>query len=366
MLFYCGATNNNDTVGSMYRNNYERTGDYSPYDIKGLKNIRWIFNTETIVNVSIVYNENKIYFVDRNSTFYCLDAKTGKEIWKNEMKSNYSGSSAVVYKDMVIYNCGYLIAFNKYDGKLLWKSNNGPNVYGEPIIINDRIYVNTWPEIPEQQNYLYCFDANTGKILWEHENGEGATCTQSSAYSKSILYYGLGNGNFYAFNIESKKIIWYRKFDTSSFKMPIIFDDKIIVFPKSSNSGIFDYNLVILEQKNGKIIYNLEINGITPVECCVKNQKLFIPTSNGELIIFDLNNFKYHAIKISDQYLGNMIVTGNFLYIASTSSLLKFSIIENKVIWKFSLLDGRIENDPILVNNILLLTNSKNQIYAIE
>lgn len=366
IVFYYGATNDNGTVGSMYRNDYGRTGDYSPYDIKGTKNIKWIYNTKSKVDVSIIHNEDKLYFVDKNSTFYCLDAKTGKEIWKNEMKRNYSGSSAVVYKDMVIYNGGKLIAFNKYNGKLLWESNNGPYVYGEPIVVNDKIYVNTWPEIPEQQNYLYCFDVNTGKILWQHENGEGAACTESSAYSDGILYYGLVDGNFYAFNIESKKIIWNKKFDTNFFKMPIIVEDKIIIFYSSFKSGIYDFKFIILNKKNGNILFNDETKNIALVDYCIKNQKLFIPKLNGELIIYDLNYFKYYNIKISDQAIGNMIVTGNFLYIKSSSNLLKYSINENEVIWKFSLSDGIIKNDPILINDILLLTTSKNQIYAIE
>lgn len=366
IVFYYGATNDNGTVGSMYRNDYGRTGDYSPYDIKGTKNIKWIYNTKSKVDVSIIHNEDKLYFVDKNSTFYCLDAKTGKEIWKNEMKEYYSGSSAVVYKDMVIYNGGKLIAFNKYNGKLLWESNNGPYVYGEPIVVNDKIYVNTWPEIPEQQNYLYCFDVNTGKILWQHENGEGAACTESSAYSDGILYYGLVDGNFYAFNVNSKKVIWKINFDTYNFKIPMIFKDKIILFysPKYSKTT-YDFNLVILDKKNGSIIYENEIKGCA-VNCCIKNYYLFMPKLNGEIDVCNLNNFELKTFKIFNKRLSNIIVTENFLYIKSLSNILKFSIVDYKLMWEFSIVNVMLENDPILINDILLLTTSKNQIYAIE
>jgi len=78
----------------------------------------------------------------------CLDKKTGKVVWTDELLENHRGSrlmygyasSPIAFRDMVIVPVGArgkaLMAFHQSDGRVAWAKNNFGNVYSSPILID--------------------------------------------------------------------------------------------------------------------------------------------------------------------------------------------------------------------------------------
>jgi outer membrane protein assembly factor BamB len=78
----------------------------------------------------------------------CLDKKTGKVLWTEQLLETHSGSrlmygyasSPIAFRDSVIVPVGArgkaLIAFQQADGKVAWAKNNFGNVYSSPILID--------------------------------------------------------------------------------------------------------------------------------------------------------------------------------------------------------------------------------------
>jgi len=78
----------------------------------------------------------------------CLDKKTGKLLWTQELWSSHQGSrmmygyasSPIAFRDTVIVPVGgrgkCVMAFQQADGKVAWSKNDYGNVYSSPILIN--------------------------------------------------------------------------------------------------------------------------------------------------------------------------------------------------------------------------------------
>src|SRR5829696_864624 len=78
----------------------------------------------------------------------CLDKKTGKEIWTQQLWADHRGSqmmygyaaSPLAFRDTVIVPVGgsgkAVMAFSQADGKVAWGKNDLGNVYSSPILID--------------------------------------------------------------------------------------------------------------------------------------------------------------------------------------------------------------------------------------
>jgi len=78
----------------------------------------------------------------------CLDKKTGKALWVQELWRDHGGSrlmygyasSPIAFRDLVIVPVGgrgkALMAFQQADGKVAWSRNDLGNVYSSPLLID--------------------------------------------------------------------------------------------------------------------------------------------------------------------------------------------------------------------------------------
>jgi outer membrane protein assembly factor BamB len=80
--------------------------------------------------------------------FQCLDKKTGKLLWTQQLWEDHKGSrlmygyasSPIAFRETVIVPVGgsgkALMAFQQADGKVAWSKNDFGNVYSSPVLIN--------------------------------------------------------------------------------------------------------------------------------------------------------------------------------------------------------------------------------------
>src|SRR5205823_3680180 len=107
---------------------------------------------------------------------HCLDAGTGKSLWKKEIKKDFSGrsigwSSAMspVIDGDLIYIAGggsgeSMLAFNKSTGALAWKTGDETMTHATPVVatiqgVRQVIYL--------MESGLVSLDARSGKLLWK-------------------------------------------------------------------------------------------------------------------------------------------------------------------------------------------------------
>jgi outer membrane protein assembly factor BamB len=91
---------------------------------------------------------NRVFTAGVAGRLQCLDKKTGKLLWTQELWSTHGGSrlmygyasSPVAFRDMVIVPVGgrgkAVMAFKQADGSVAWAKNDFGNVYSSPVLID--------------------------------------------------------------------------------------------------------------------------------------------------------------------------------------------------------------------------------------
>ena len=118
-----------------------------------------------------------LYALGGNGDLSCLDARTGRVVWTMNVLQKFGGSnpnwgiseSPLVVGEKVLVNAGgpgaSIVALNKKDGSLIWKSQSDPAGYssGIPVQIG-----NTTQVVFFTHERALGLDLKDGKLMWEY------------------------------------------------------------------------------------------------------------------------------------------------------------------------------------------------------
>ena len=118
-----------------------------------------------------------VYTLSRDGDLFCFEAATGKVLWSKNAKKDFGGKaplygytcSALILGKMLITNIGpaddVIVALDKTDGSLLWKSGKEEAGYSSPVAYKrgkeDRVAVMTGTA-------LLGINAADGRVLWRY------------------------------------------------------------------------------------------------------------------------------------------------------------------------------------------------------
>jgi outer membrane protein assembly factor BamB len=246
-----------------------------------------------------------------------------KLIWMNDQIGNGFGSP-VVFGDKLFINgevnqVAHVFAFN-LNGKLLWKTPNGKEFFGDgysanfpgarsvPTVYNDLVYVCSG------LGRIACLDAESGKEKWAvNMVADLGGKLNMFGYSESLLvdetkvycYPGGSESNVVALDRFSGKPVWTSKAlgDQVSFCSPII-----ISLPKH----------IVSEGKRNidtgeLIIKTIESDALNILVTISREYMLGIDTKTGEL----LWSHKEDSVKLEGEHCNTPIYADGFIYCIS-------------------------------------------------
>jgi len=202
--------------------------------------LAWKFNLGSLQPVfnSPLINNGKIYFsvADdqagfKNSGILCIDASTGKKIWKTSLPGNFNRTGVIVSDSIIAMSSeGLLCSIDLNTGNINWKSPMFPNKFysasemdyystfgwhanvGPLVVADNRIYA-------FGGSYTACFDTKNGKLLWREDTksdrgykAHGITVGAGKVFGSD--YYGV-----FALSAKSGKPAWQHKFKDMKFEM---------------------------------------------------------------------------------------------------------------------------------------------------
>ncbi|MBD3229788.1 MAG: PQQ-binding-like beta-propeller repeat protein [Candidatus Lokiarchaeota archaeon] len=166
----------------------------------------WGFRTGFFIWAAPAFSdEGLVYVPGFDHIFYALDMKTGKLIWKKDLKGSLVSSPAVD-KDGIIYQGafnGKMYALDgNTDGEIIWELDTGGHIYASAAIGSDNtIYFGS------TSGYFYALESKTGKIKWKYYIGDAIRSSASigpdpEGIKNYLIYFGGGNGLIYALEPE--------------------------------------------------------------------------------------------------------------------------------------------------------------------
>ncbi len=124
--------------------------------------------------------------------YFAFDLESGNEAWSFPLEGPVMGSTTI-YKNALVFGAWdtYLYCIDASTGKLIWKWNNGSAIRNYspasciPIIINDVVYV----VAPDR--YISAIDFNDGKTIWRNNDtrvreSNGVTLDGKWLYAKTM------------------------------------------------------------------------------------------------------------------------------------------------------------------------------------
>ena len=152
---------------------------------------------------ALAISDNKAYTLGHDGketeTIYCLDATTGKEIWKHSYKGllinklHIGGPNATpTIEGDILYSIskdGQVFCMNKNDGKIIWTQNllkafeiDQPNFgfAGSPVIYKDWVLFTC--------GKACALDKKTGKVIWISKVVELETAAYHPGHATPVIF----------------------------------------------------------------------------------------------------------------------------------------------------------------------------------
>ena len=150
--------------------------------------LRWHFDTKGDVMPTPAISDGQLVFSTGAGDIYALDAQSGEQRWMSKLGGMGNMSSPAIYNGKIYVGMSvpaYLFCLDAKTGKTLWKSqipkavNTGmgdvsPAVADGVVVIDAVSDVKTANGKDTVNLTVGAFDADTGKPLWTHKMGRGA------------------------------------------------------------------------------------------------------------------------------------------------------------------------------------------------
>lgn len=282
--------------------------------------------------------DGKVVTYGVRGTLSCLDAATGKVLWRKESVDKgwprfFTSSSPIIADGMCIVQMGgdegSITAFNLSDGQVKWKWTGDGAAYASPALVHiDGVKA----VIAETDKRIVAVGLADGKLLWEKSFGGGrmAINTDTPLFEDGTLYYsGTGRGTT-AFQLKkdgdhlADSELWTNSDDSVKFSTPVL--DKNLVVGLSENNQLFCINT-----KDGKTLWTHDIDGKQGFGSIITAGSVAMGlTPKGELIVFDLDGSGFKQLasyKVAqNDPKAYPVVSGNRIYVKDQDSLTLWTI----------------------------------------
>jgi outer membrane protein assembly factor BamB len=211
----------------------------------------------------------------KNDTVFCLDAETGKEIWKYTfpyVSRDFGPHSTPTIDGDSVYTLstkGHLYCFNTKTGKLQWHKQLVEEYgvvspfygfAGSPVVEKNLLIITG-------NSYGIALDKSNGKVVWKSPACEGdfVRMDQSgSEYATPVIYTQGGNRYSLIFNtlglnsvdIVTGKLDWFQQWPSeenpgwANAADPVVFDNKVFISAFGYTS--IDVGCALLDIGSGK------------------------------------------------------------------------------------------------------------------
>ena len=262
-----------------------------------------------------------VYVNYGNAGTACINTSNGSVVWKNsDFKCKFvqgPASSPVLYKNLLILHyegvdVQYLVALDKSNGKLRWKSDRpadpykplpeiGKKAYTTPLILNVK-----GRDLLISNGSAVCiaYDPESGKEIWRVVDGAESTIAMPITENGVVYWYtgfmvaadGSNYTDFLAVNpdgqgdITATNIIWKKKDELAHNQMltPVI-RDGLIYTVNSRNT------MMCIDAKTGEEVWSKHVTSDYDASPLYINGNIWFFSAKGEILVLKAGR-KYEVV----------------------------------------------------------------------
>jgi outer membrane protein assembly factor BamB len=216
---------------------------------------------------------DRVYALGGNGDLSALDARTGKLIWSKNVLKEFGGSnitwgiseSPLVVGNKLLVNAGgqgaSIVALNKTDGSLIWKSQNDEAGYSSaiPLEVNGGTQV-----IFFTAERAVGLDIKDGRLLWDYSKPSNRTANAATPIARGNRVfissdYGTGGGVVEIKPDNKAQEIWFNRDMKNHHSSSVLIGDYLYGFSSSILTGMkFDTGEIAWRDRSvgkGSLVY---------------------------------------------------------------------------------------------------------------
>lgn len=258
----------------------------------------------------------------------CLDAKTGRMLWRKEFaansvgpthpKSGYASSTPVTdgKRLYVFFDSPGLIALDM-SGKVVWTHPLGPfnnpyNVVSSPVLCRDCVIMTCDQSGP---SYIAAFDRATGKIRWKTPRKGGfdyATPLVITVRGKQQIV--VNGPTAYAYDPQSGKELWWCRGMTDAVTPSAVFDNGLVYLTSGRNGPTKAVDPTGSGDITESHVRMQVMTGGPYVPSPVVYQFLLVPNDMGVLRAWDMQGNTLVNERFGGQFTTSLAAGGGYVY----------------------------------------------------
>jgi outer membrane protein assembly factor BamB len=202
----------------------------------------WERPTTSQTESSPLARDGKVYTGAGNDGFLCLDAARGDVVWQFPPKEHKGrllrfGAGAAFDNGRVYVGTGVdrlqkddkgetaLFCLDATTGKQLWKTPMPEPVWAAPVVQANLVFVavgngDVFKDDEKPAGAVFALDASTGAIVWKRDLPNGVL--QKPALGEGLIYVGCRDGRVYAIDSKKGDVRWSRDLESPVIAAPVV------------------------------------------------------------------------------------------------------------------------------------------------
>lgn len=165
-------------------------------------------------------SNGRVYCGNNDGHLYCIDARTGKQLWSFRASAEVESTPALANGRVVFGSFdGFSYCLDAVTGKEVWRFRTGPRlatvkgiaevkqgIDSSAMILHGLVYFGAW------DGGVYCLRLDDGKLVWKKQlEGIVHHCSPAVAESEGRVYIGSSDGLLHCFDAAKGDVIWEQR-----------------------------------------------------------------------------------------------------------------------------------------------------------
>ncbi|MEC9092891.1 MAG: PQQ-binding-like beta-propeller repeat protein, partial [Planctomycetota bacterium] len=241
--------------------------------------LKWKHVTEAEIASSANFYKDNVLFGSQDATLYCLNRKTGKQVWSYQVEDQIRCSPTVVQGRCFVAGCDarfHIVDLDKGAG-LTAVDIDGPTMV-TPAVVGDSAYFGT------EQGTVFSINWKKAEKNWDTRIDERGNSIRSSPAITEIqkqkaMIFGTRSKNVYAVNLQKGNRLWEYRTKSMVDSSPAIAGDRVFF-------GTDRGSLIALNTETGKLVWETDLGGSITASPAVAHGKLVISNDRGSVFCF--------------------------------------------------------------------------------
>ncbi|WP_347245900.1 PQQ-binding-like beta-propeller repeat protein [Thermogutta sp.] len=290
---------------------------------------RWAWKAPAGILAPAGYSNGNVYVGDINGGFHCLRAQTGEPVWQIEVEGEIDGGPGFATlpsgKQVVVFGSQdtFLYCVDAQTGKFVWKAGGHDQIRCTPPIVEGRTFiagcdgklhvveihhgqeiaavdlegptgctpavVGSLAYVGTENGVFFGIDWMQAKVVWRYDNeNDGRAFRASAAVNERYVVVGSRDKAVHCFDRISGQHLW--RFPTRRFvdASPVIVratrngdpDDDLVLAPS------LDGRIYAIRVKDGESLWSLTVGGSISASPVVVQKALLVATEDGDLVCY--------------------------------------------------------------------------------